>query len=48
MFYLKFKYKVRESYDFDWKPTAFSLNDEADSVNFGYLKVAPPPFGERK
>ncbi len=39
---------MRERFSFDWKPTAFSLMDEGDSINFGYLKVAPPPFGNNK
>ncbi len=35
---------MRKKYNFRWNPSTFSLLDESDSVNFGYLKVAPPPF----
>jgi len=38
--------EVRRRFRFEWKPRDFSLLDEEDSVNFGDLQVAPPPYGE--
>ncbi len=37
--------RVGKAYEFRWERASFRLFDEVDSVNFGDLKISPPPYG---